>query len=98
MNDPALKRKISERWNIISRGQRHNPFPTGRESTAFAQLEYILIEAGLLAQRRAPRRERKMLEETEPEILELPSVLLESERFSARSDHDKEAVAEKALC
>jgi hypothetical protein len=54
--DKELKHKITERWNIISRGQTCNPFKSSREITAFAQLEYILLEAGLLAQKRAPRK------------------------------------------
>lgn len=42
-----LKRQITPRWNILAgevRGQR--------AVTAFAQLEYILAEAGLLGRRR----------------------------------------------
>jgi hypothetical protein len=58
MNDKELKRKITERWNLLTRHQNFNPFPNGPECTAFAQLEYILIEAGLLAQRRERLSER----------------------------------------
>jgi hypothetical protein len=60
MNDKELKRKITERWNILSNHQNFNPFADGPKITVFAQLEYILIEAGLLAQRRKRLSERAM--------------------------------------
>ena len=50
--DAKLKTKITERWNIITERQSFNPLGAGHKGTAFAQLEYILIEAGLLAQTR----------------------------------------------
>lgn len=43
---PDLKRKITERWKPITMGS-----PEERNK-ALAQLEYILLEAGLLAQSR----------------------------------------------
>jgi hypothetical protein len=64
--DKQLKRKITNCWNVITEDQKSNPFlpptPTslsamsyGEKSRAFYQLEYILIEAGLLARRRERR-------------------------------------------
>jgi hypothetical protein len=54
--EEALKRKITQRWNVIA-GIDRSPFPSGPKSAAFAQLEYIMQEAGLLARPR-PRRAR----------------------------------------
>ena len=48
--DKELKRKITARWNILSDGK------AGEWEKAFAQLEYILLEAGLLAKRRKRRK------------------------------------------
>ncbi len=64
--DKAIKQKITERWNILTDHQTFNPMGAGQKGTAFAQLEYILIEAGLLAQRREKPSERAMRKATEP--------------------------------
>ena len=50
--EAKLKTKITDRWNLITDHQTFNPMGSGQKGTAFAQLEYILIEAGLLAQSR----------------------------------------------
>jgi hypothetical protein len=73
-----LKAKITKRWNILTGHQTLYPFQ-GEKSTAFAQLEYILIEAGLLAE----RRERRPVKE-EPEQSEQPE-------FGDYADRETEA-------
>ena len=65
--DNKLKQRITERWNIITERQSFNPLGAGQKGTAFAQLEYILIEAGLLAQRRE-RPSEKAMKATSKEI------------------------------
>jgi hypothetical protein len=55
--DKQLKRKITHCWNILSNDQTETPFAiaAGDKARAFYQLEFILIEAGLLARRRERR-------------------------------------------
>jgi len=65
--EAKLKTKITDRWNIITDHQSFNPMGAGQKGTAFAQLEYILIEAGLLAQRRE-RPSEKAMKATSKEI------------------------------
>jgi hypothetical protein len=48
----ALRRKITDRWNIITDDQKTDPFVDAVKSRAFYQLEYILAEAGLLSKHR----------------------------------------------
>jgi hypothetical protein len=47
----ALKRKVAQRWDIIS----HAMMIPSPATKAFIELEYILTEAGLLPRRRQPR-------------------------------------------
>jgi hypothetical protein len=59
MSDPEkakLKREITKRWPTL---------PTEIDGKEFAQLEYILQEAGLLAR---PRRRRARIENLEAAI------------------------------
>jgi hypothetical protein len=63
-NKPKLKTQITKRWNIISDHQTLLPFSGTVKGIAFAQLEYILIEAGLLAPRRETKNETKTPTET----------------------------------
>jgi uncharacterized membrane protein affecting hemolysin expression len=60
---PDLKRKITERWKVLSDHHNYNPFNSSRVNIAFAQLEYILLEAGLLAPRRARQKQTPPKEE-----------------------------------
>jgi hypothetical protein len=58
-NDQELKRKITDRWKIIRFcAVGHLDVEVVK---AFAQLEYILEKAGLLAQTRERRKNRKKL-------------------------------------
>jgi len=50
--DKELKRKITARWYILAGAV----WAGSQEAAAFAQLEYILIEAGLLARQRKRRK------------------------------------------
>jgi hypothetical protein len=55
--DRQLKRKITNCWNILSNDQTETPFTISHsdKARAFYQLEFILLEAGLLARRRERR-------------------------------------------
>jgi hypothetical protein len=51
-NDKELKAEITKRWNVMTDRQTSNPFNDAAKSRAFYQLEFLLVEQGLLAQRR----------------------------------------------
>jgi hypothetical protein len=57
--DKNLKRKITERWNILVAGRAQLD---ATEAAALAQLEYILLEAGLLARKRTPKTPKTVSE------------------------------------
>jgi hypothetical protein len=56
-NDQELKRKITDRWKIIAAAVEHQLDTDA--AMAFAQLEYIFEEAGLLIKKRQPYKSRK---------------------------------------
>jgi hypothetical protein len=65
MTRHELRPLITDLWNILSDGQMYNPFPHGMKSNAFAELEILLINEGLLRQRRE-RPSEKAIRESQP--------------------------------
>jgi len=57
MADRQLKRKITNCWNKLTNDQTETPFAlsVSDKARAFYQLEFILIEAGLLSRHRDRR-------------------------------------------
>lgn len=62
MRRHELRPLITDLWNILSDGQTFNPFPQNMKSKAFAELEILLINEGLLRQRRERPSEKAMRE------------------------------------
>jgi len=74
--DKELKRKITERWKILACGIAQLDVA---EMTAFAQLDYILSEAGLLAR---PRKRRRISPDSEAHAISVA----EAQTAKAESD------------